>query len=187
MSLITWVLFESFYALAGALALALYLLLVLWRRGGSRRLFVGGCAVAALLLIAQPLVVTQRERAGLILDAVARDIVEGRTNALTGALAPRFTLGALNAREFVEQVERRLRRSPVREARRSRLEILESTGDRFRVETTYVVTLSNEDFGRMVRSRWHVSFEDVDGEWRISSIDRAWLETMEWPIADLLR
>ncbi|MBK8913953.1 MAG: hypothetical protein IPM64_04990 [Phycisphaerales bacterium] len=187
MSFITWVLFESFYALAGVLTILLYVLLVHWRRGGNRNVFLAGCAVAALLLVAQPLVVTKRERAGMILDTVAADLTRGRVAALSTALAPGFLLGEMDAAELTRRVERRLERTPVREARRTRIEVVESGAGRFRVDASYVVTFSNEDFGRTVRSRWHIGFEEVDGEWRISSIDRAWLETMEWPIADLLR
>ena len=187
MSLITWLLFESFYALAGVLALVLYGLLVYWRRGGDRRPLLFGIPIAVALLITQQLVVTQREHAAQILTRIERDLEQRSTTALRAALSPNFAAGALDATELVDGVTSRLRTLRLANIRRTALNLTSSSADEFVVSASYSSDLSTGDTTGAAHTRWEFEFSRVGGEWKLHSIQRLWIENIEVPLAEALR
>jgi hypothetical protein len=169
---VTWVLFESFPALALVAGLALFGLLAYWRRGGSPRPLLIGLAIVAGLLIAQPLVETKREIAGRILTRIERDVVAGRTMALSAALAGAFRAAAMDRAAFVDYARAKLERVRVRSVDRGRMQIEALGPERFVAIVPYQATVDAREWGGgVVPSRWRITFGRDAGAWKITTID----------------
>lgn len=186
MGTLTWILFESPAVLGGLLGLVLFFLLVLWRRGGSARPLLIGAAAAAALMTVQFAVVTHRERAAAILDAIARDFEKGRSATLRTALASDFSAGKLHGEpltrgRFVEYVEELLKRTDVVWTQRVDLEITSSASDAFAIEAGYLAEIATSDARGAFRSRWALTFTRTPDGWRISSIEPVSVEGLNTP------
>jgi hypothetical protein len=184
--MLTWVLLESPAALGAVLGLVLFVLLVLWRRGGPVRPLLIGVCVSVVLLVIQFAVVTHRERAIAALDAIAADLEKGRSGALAAALAADFAAGelrgdALTRARFVEYVEELLKRIDVVWTQRVDLEMLNSTADGFVVEAGYVAEIATGEARGAFRSRWALTFAKFADGWRIAVIEPVTIEGMPAP------
>ena len=181
MNVLTWFLFESAPALAAVLGVALFVLLVYWRRSGQVRPLLVGLAVAAVLLLIQRLVVTQREQAGRILKSIETDIVASRTGALEAALAPDFEAGELDRDAFLAVVRRQLERAKVRWVDRWRLAVQESEAQRFVVEVFYTADIATEVYTGTTSASWSITFVRTPAGWKIASVQPVRVEGMSNP------
>jgi hypothetical protein len=170
---VTHVLFESTLALGAILGLAVFALLVHWRRMLKPRPFLIGLGLSVALLIVQAAVVTRREHAERIMRAVERDIVASRSAALSAALSDRFRIAETgwDRADFLDLVERYMARVDVRTLRRRRLEIRRSEGNEFQIYVSYLADVSGRDFGTTVLTRWFITFVRENGAWRIVTIE----------------
>lgn len=181
MSAMIWFFFESALALAAVLGVALFVLLVYWRRGGSARPLLVGLAVAIALLVMQRLVVTQREQAGRILKSIEMDITASRTAALAAALAPDFDADGLDRDEFLALVHRQLEHVKVRWVDRWRLEVRESEAERFVVEAVYMADITAEIYSGAASGSWSVTFVRTPTGWKIACVQPLRIEGMSNP------
>jgi hypothetical protein len=170
MNWLVWFLFESLGALGAVLGVALFVLLVHWRRTGRSRPLLIGLAIAAVLLVTQALVVTQRERAARILAPIERDVVASRTTALEAALAPDFTAGDLDREQFLAFARRQFQRLRVRWLDRWALQVDESQAARFVASATYVADIAGDAYAGSVQSRWAITFVRTPAGWRIANL-----------------
>lgn len=188
MSLVTWVLFESFYALAAGLALSLYVLLVYWRRSGKVRPLLIGLVAASAMLVMQQVVVTQREHAGRILRHIEQDIERHRVDALRDSLSATFAADRYEASSLVAAVEQRLKTLRISNITRNSLEVTASDQDRFTVRASYTCDLgSAEMYNGPLHTRWDFGFTREGGLWKLNSIDNLWVETLQFPLTEALR
>ena len=170
MSGLTWFFCESVPALGAVLGVALFVLLVYWRRSGRVRPLLAGVTVAAVLLLVQWLVVTQREHAGRILKSIETDIVASRTGALAAALAPNFETDGLDRDAFLAYVRRQLERIKVRWVDRWRLEVAESEADRFVATAVYTADVIAEVHAGTVSGTWSITFIRTPAGWKIARV-----------------
>lgn len=188
MSGLTWLLFESPLALGAVLLLVLYGFLVYWRRGGRRGVFLGACVIAAGLLLTQQLVVTQREHARAVLRPIEQDLEAGRTAALQAALASDFSAGAYDRKQLVDAVARRLHTLRLRNIEQTSLEVEPGPGERFDAVAAYTCNVLGSEWGNQsLRTRWRFEFVQEVGAWRLAAIRSVWVETIEMPLAEVLR
>lgn len=179
-----WLFLESFPALAVALFLVNFFLLVYWRRSNRPRPLLIGLAAAIMLLGIQGLVVTRHEHSARALNAIVREIPLRRIDALAAALAADFDGDGMDRDAFVEFAQAGLDRVRIEQLHRTRLEIVRSEGDEFVVEVVYLSdTLIGEVFDGYLKSEWEVTFVRRAGEWRIGGI-RA-LEINNVPVEDI--
>ncbi len=181
MDWLTWLLLESPAALGTLLGLTLFVLLVRWRRGGSPRPLVVALAVSVVLLVTQALVVTHRERAAHVLDAIAADIVRARTGALAAALDEQFDAGRhrgepLTRARFVEDVQALLRRISVVWVQRTDLDITGRQPGRFVAEAQYLAEINYDQLSGTFRSRWAVTFARTAHGWQIVQIEPMFID-----------
>ncbi len=170
MSWLTWILLESKLALAIPLGTTLFALLVHWRRGGNPRPLLVGLAASIILFTLQTLVVTKREHAGQTLDAIAADLIAGRTTALQAALAPSFQTDNLDRDAFLRFVADRLRQTDILWARRTRLHIEPSAADRFTAIAAYTAEIQVAGIPMHFPSTWAITFQRVIDDWQITDI-----------------
>jgi hypothetical protein len=170
MSVLTWFFFESVPALAAPLGVALFVLLVYWRRGGSARPLLMGLAAAAALLLTQQLVVTQREQAGRILKTIETDIVVSKTTALAAALAPEFDARGLDRDAFLDLVRRQLEHVKVRWVDRWQLAVRESASERFVAEVTYSADITADVYSGPATGTWAITFIRTPAGWKIDCV-----------------
>lgn len=188
MGWLLWLLFESFAALAAACAIACFIALVGWRRGGRPRNLLAVMAISAVLMLANLAVTTHRERAAALLDAIARDVIAGRTAALERALAADFDAGALRGQPldraaFLELVRRLLVDVDIIAARRTELVVESSTADKVAVAAAYLSEASFAEFRGSFRSRWRLTLSAGPGGWRIARIEPLFVDglpTASW-------
>ncbi|MBK9127248.1 MAG: hypothetical protein IPM13_05565 [Phycisphaerales bacterium] len=181
MDWLTWLLLESPAALGTLLGLTLFVLLVRWRRGGSPRPLVVALAVSVVLLVTQALVVTHRERAAHVLDAIAADIARARTGALAAALDEQFDAGRhrgepLTRARFVEYVQALLRRINVVWVQRTDLDITGRQPGRFVAEAQYLAEINHDQLSGTFRSRWAVTFARTAHGWQIVQIEPMFID-----------
>ena len=167
-----WLFLESLPALAIALGLTLFGLLVYWRRGGSPRPLLIGLAITAVLLGVQAVIETPREVATRMLIRIERDVVAGRATALAAALAPQFRTEGMDRTAFIEFARQKIQQVRVRSVDRGECRIEERTGDRFVASVNYQTNVDVRDWGAaFVPSHWRITFGRTDAGWRIVTID----------------
>lgn len=173
MNFLVWLLFESTPALAGCLAVVLFVLLVHWRRTLKPRPFLIGLAVAVVLLVVQALVVTRREHADRILGRIETDIVASRMEALATALAPGFYIPETDwdRARFLDRVQQYMERVDVRTLIRRQLEVEAGEADRFQIEVSYLADVSAANYAGAVFSRWRITFVEVGDQWQILTVE----------------
>lgn len=181
------VLFESPLILGIALGFINFVLLVLWRRGGSPRPLVLGLFVAAGLLLAQALIVTNRERAGMVMRPIERDLVASRMDALPLALAFDFAAGEMEQGEFLALVREQLRRVRITWIRRTALEVVRAGTESFVAEVAYLAEIDARDYRGPVRSRWRLAFRRDEEGWRIVTIEPISLDGIPADWSDISR
>lgn len=171
MGWLRWLLLESFPALAIALFLVNFFLLVRWRRTTKPRPLLIGLVLGVILLAVQSLVVTRHELAGGILTTIEREMSAARVDALAAALSPAFECDGMGDDEFITFAEDGLKRIDVALIRRMNLSITVSSESSF---VARVVYLSNvrvaEVFDRLIKTVWEVTFVHEGGQWRIERI-----------------
>jgi hypothetical protein len=170
MNWVTWFLFESVAALGAVLGIVLFVLLVHWRRSGRPWPLLIGLGVAAVLLVVQALVVTQREWAARMLDPIEKDLVASRTAALAATLAPDFETGGLDGDRFVAFVRRELQSTKMRWLDRWGLQLQESAADRFVVTTNYSADVTTGGYSGSIPSTWSITFVRTAAGWKIACI-----------------
>ncbi len=186
MTWFTWIFLESALALGAVSGTALFFLLVYWRRGGSVQPLLIGLGVSVVLFAVQALVTTQREHAAGVMQAIEDDLVDAQTAALGQYLAPQFTAGNRDRREFLDHVSARLKQIDIRWLDRKSLKIIESSGDTFAVAVGYFAHVTGE-YGGTVPSVWRIEFTRTPDGWLISQIDclkLAWMENPTWEQID---
>jgi len=176
MDWLVWILFESTAALGIALVTVLFILLVLWRRGGQPKPLLVGLIASIVLLSVQALVTTKREHAGRALDAIEADLAESRADALAEALADTFNAGQLGARpldrdRFIRFVQKQLARIEIRWVDRRRLRIDSAGPDQFVVTAQYLAQITSADFAHALTSGWQITFGRTPDGWKITRID----------------
>ncbi len=189
MASLTWIVFESVLALGAVLGLALFVLLVRWRRGGSVRPLLIGLGVSTVLLVMQAVVVTHRERASAALTAIADDFEKGRTTALETQLGSEFAAGtlygeALTRARFLELIRDLLAEIRVVRTQRVDLDVETAASDGFVVEVGYLAEISKGENRGVFRSRWALTFARTAEGWRIVSIEPLSIEGMPTPSWD---
>jgi hypothetical protein len=172
MTWLTWILFESLPALGAALGVALFVLLVLWRRGGSSRPLLIGLAVAAILLLVQTVVVTQREHAIRVLDVIERDVLEARTAGIVAQLAPSFEWQPLRPDEsFAAFAERQFDRVRIQWIDRWLVRVVASQADRFTARVSYTAGVATGGYSGPLQSAWDFTFVRTADGWKIQRIE----------------
>jgi hypothetical protein len=170
MDWLIWLLFESLPALGVALGVALFILLVYWRRSGRGKPLLIGLGVALVLLITQKLVVTQREQARAILDAIERDLERGHSTVLVNALAPDFSTEGLDRESFTGLVQNRLGRVGIKYLSLTSLSTEESDSNQFTVVASYYADVVIDGFRTTLPSTWAITFERTPTGWQIRQI-----------------
>lgn len=169
---VTWLLFESPAGLGVCLGLMLFGLLVHWRRTLKPRPLLVGMAVALVLLIVQKVVVTQREHAGLILDAIQADLLASRPDAIERSLHDPFTAGEMDRDDFVRLVREKLRTVKIYTLSRSELTVTNGGPGEFAVEAAFVSRVSVGEFGQYpIPTRWMLRFVRDGERWKIRQIE----------------
>ena len=170
MNELSWFLFESVAALGAVLGVALFVLLVRWRRTGRARPLLIGLVAAMLLLALQALVVTRREHAARILTSIERDVVASRATTLEAVLVPDFTALDLERDEFLAYVRRQFQALKIRWLDRWALQVGESEADRFVATATYLADISGDAYAGSIQSRWAITFVRTPAGWGIAQI-----------------
>lgn len=186
MNWLSWLLLESFPALAGLLFLLNFALLVRWRRTLRARGFLIGLAVSAILLGVQNFVTTPRERALAMLMPIERELPLGHTQALATELDESFSAGGLTRAQLLDAIRAELREFRVVSLRRVDLRIESAAGDEMRVVAAYVAQLAGRDMSGTMRSRWQITLRHAAGGWRIAAIEPLFVDGLESPTWDAL-
>jgi hypothetical protein len=172
MDTLQWILLESRLALGVIVALALFALVVHWRRTLRARPLLIGLGVAFGLFVLQTAVTTRREHAASLLGRLEQRVVESDADGILPLLSPGFRAGSWDADEFLEFVRAQMRWLDVASVRRTRTEFVESNADAFAAEVAYTATVSAEQFRGFVESVWWIEFgRTADGGWGISGIE----------------
>lgn len=172
MSWLRWVLLESLPALAVVLFIVNFWLLVWWRRGGSPRPLLSALVCSAILLGVQFAVVTQREHAARVLDAIERGVPRADVASLSTALSRDFVAGPMSRDQFIDLARSRLMDFKVTTIRRMTLDVTDSTSDRFVALASYQCDVAHPDIGSIwVATGWRFTFVRNDGVWQIAEID----------------
>lgn len=187
MDMLKFVLFESLLALGIGLGLLLFVLLVLWRRGGSVRPLLVGLAASAALLLMQALVVTHRERAGLVMRPIERELLISGVGALQATLAPGFSAGDMSREEFLALVRAQLGRVRINWLRRTAVEVVRESERAFEAEVAYLAEADAREYRGAVRSRWRIGFRRDELGWQIISIEPVSLDGVPANWSDILR
>lgn len=168
---LTWLLFESRPALATVLGVALFVLLVYWRRTGRGRPLWIGLALAGGLVVVQELVVTRREQAGRMLHAIEQDLLASRTTALESLLAEDFDAGEdLDRAAFLALVRAHLEIIRFRWLDRLRLRVVERAGGEFGVLVNYRADVVGFLSTGAMLSEWRLRFAWREQRWQITHI-----------------
>lgn len=171
MAWLTWLLLESRPALLVLVTLALFALLIYWRRTGRGRPLWVGLALAGGLVVIQELVVTRREHAGRMLHAIEQDLLASRTTALEAALADDFDAGEdLDRAAFLAYVRAHLEVIHIRWLDRLRLRVVASAGGEFAVLVSYHADVTGFLATGAVISEWRLHFAWREPRWRITHI-----------------
>ena len=170
METLSWLFFESTWALTALLGIVLFFLVVHWRRSGSVRPLLIGLGVAAVLLILQIVVVTPRERAAAMLHDVELDVLEGRTERLAGLLAPDFSALNMGPPEFVRFVRGRMDVIKVLALQQTHLKLVAASPTRIVVDADYWASVVCNDYKGEFPSQWHVTFKRTPEGWRIADV-----------------
>ncbi|MBI5865703.1 MAG: hypothetical protein HZB38_14580 [Planctomycetes bacterium] len=177
MSVLAWVFLESPAALGVLAGLALFGLLVHWRRTLRSRPLLIGLLVAAASFALQNAVVTQREQAGRILDAIQKDLLQSRPDAIVRNVGDPFRAGGMDREEFLQLVSRKLRSVRIYSLSRFDLVITRSAPDEFEVAAGFLSRINMSEFGDLpLRTRWMLGFARTPDGWRIRQIEPVSLE-----------
>lgn len=179
--------FESPLLLAAVAFLPLFFLLVYWRRTLRPAPLLVALGATAAILIAQIVVVTNREQAARILDRVERDLLRASVVELTGALSSDFVGMGAPRPEFVSFATAQIERVRIIELDRKRLDVVESGSRRFVAIVGYWAEVQLRDYNGPLRSRWRIEFSRADDGWRISRIDAEEIEGISAPTIATLR
>lgn len=171
MSALRWILFESPAALGALCMLTLFGLLVHWRRSLNPRPLLVGLALAVVLFVVQAVVVTDRERARLVMRPIELGLMNHDVAPLEAALAPAFAAGPRDRTAFIDYVQHQLQRLDLRTVRLRRVVIDKSTRGRFVATLFYTADIRGEDFDGTLTSLWRITFEQTDDGWKISGIE----------------
>lgn len=171
MDLLKWILFESSVALGVLCGLALFALLVHWRRRLRPRPLLIGLAVTVALFIAQATVVTDRERVFEIMRPIERAIVAGRVEPLGRALSPRFVAGERDREEFLDYVERQFDRGEVHSVRLRDVQVEQSESGRFTAILRYSADVEMREHKGYLPTAWLIRFVREEEGWRIEAIE----------------
>lgn len=181
MDWLIWLLFESLLALAIVLFIIDFCLLVYWRRRGRARPLLIGLTLSVVLLIVQALVVTRTEQAQRVLAGIEDDILHAHTEHLAAALAPDFTAGRMDAREFVAFVQRQYDHVRVRALNANQWQIRDDGPGRFVASVAYQGDIVLNEYAGMIRTRWDITFIRTDAGWRILAIEPTYIDGLEPP------
>lgn len=172
MYLLTWVFLESVVALCVILGLMLFGLIVHWRRSLNPRLLLAGLGVAIILLLIQKSIVTQREHAGLILDAIQKDLLQSRPDAIERSLADPFRAGEMDRGQFLNVVKTQLRKVRIHQISRGSMRQTTSEPGAFQVDASFSARVDSTEYGaNLVPSTWQLGFVKTAEGWRISQIE----------------
>jgi hypothetical protein len=169
---LTWLFLESPAALGTCLGLMLFGLLVYWRRTLKPRPLLVGLAVTIVLLLVQKVVVTQREHAGLILDAIQSDLLASRSDAIERSLHDPFTAGRMDREDFLRLVREKLRTVRIITLARSALVVTKREPAAFEVKAAFASRVNVGEFGRYpIPTSWMLRFERQGERWTIRQIE----------------
>lgn len=189
-----WILLESPAALAALLALALFFLLVHWRRTLQARPLLVGLGLAVALLALQAVVVTPRERFVQMMLPVQRAVLQGDVDALGRALTPDFVAGDMDKPRFLDFARTQLNRVRVSSLRRltTRVTPTETATDAWHAIVGYSGAVTTADWqGQLVTASWDIWFHRApDGTHRITRIEPRRINGQEigrWATLELLR
>ncbi|RMF86045.1 MAG: hypothetical protein D6744_00405 [Planctomycetota bacterium] len=171
MNLLRWLFLESTPALAIVLAVALFVLLVYWRRTLRARPLLIGLAAAAALLTLQAVIVTPREHALALMRVVERDVVDGRTDGLAAALGRGFEAGERDREAFLDFVHRQQQRVHVHSVRRGSARVEKQAGDSLTLLMQYGARVTSAGYSGSIPSVWRITFERQGKAWRITRIE----------------
>lgn len=189
---VQWFLFDSALALSLTAFAGLFVLFVLWRRGGSPRPLLIGLVVTAVLLVVEALVVTPREHADRVLAPLENDLLAGRLDVLPDLLADDFQAGdssdgLFDRGEFVAAARKTLRGMEMRWLTRSNLEVQSHSPARIIARAVYLCNLRTNAFAGTVKSAWRIEFVRVGDAWKIGRIDPPEIDGYQMPHWNFLR
>ena len=172
MNTLSWLLFESKLGLGAILVVAMFILLVHWRKTLKPRPFLIGLGLSLVLLIVQNVVVTRREQADHTMREIETAVLESRPDGIRPFLAGRFRISENNwdADDFVGEVGDWMRVVDVRTLSRRALRIESSSDDEFQIYVSYMADVSHRSYSGTTLSRWAITFVPDDDAWRISEI-----------------
>ncbi len=170
MATVTWILLESLPVLGGILFVVLFFLLVRWRQGGTARPLLIGLVVALALLLVQAVVVTNRERAILVMRPIERGLLARDAQPVVDALHADFLADRMDATGFGEFVRAQLGNIQVHRLWRSETVVTDSDAQGFVARLTYYAELTARDVRRPLTSVWDLRFEPDQAEWKIRDI-----------------
>ena len=164
---------ESQLMLGAILAVAIFVLLVHWRRTLKPRPLLIGLAVSIILLIVQAAVVTRRERADIIMTRIEKAVLVSKADGVGAEISARFRVETpeMDRARFVELVRVYMQRVDVRTLARRKLEVVSGTPERFEALVSYFAEINAGDYSGPAQSRWRIIFVKEADRWRIISIE----------------
>jgi len=178
---LVWLFGESALSLWIVAALANFWVLVYWRRSGRVRPLLIGLATAAVLLVVEQLVVTQREHADRILTKIATGLENGSAAAFGDALSVDFRAGSRDADEMTEWVQAQLGRIDVVKAHRTALSVRRISADRCEASASYFADVAARGgFSGYTQSRWTFTLVRTPEGWKVRSIAPPWVDGVQF-------
>ncbi len=173
MSFLTTLLFESAVMLGLLCVAVCAVLLVLWRRTGSpgRRNALGiAVPASAVLLVAQALVRTDRERAIALMEDLAAAVQEPDFARIEQAIDADYRDGRDTRETLIRTIHERLTRYTIQRVGLSAFEF-ESAGDEAAIRFRVICDLrSGDNFVANMPSRWEVRLVRREGQWAVRAI-----------------
>ena len=168
-----WLLLENRIALLTVVAFAEFWLLwawARWRTRRTRRLALGGLVVGCLLLIAQTLVVTDREKISSVCREMACAIEEGDVQGVGEHIAEEFAVDSIDREALLASLARILTQVRVEEPRLSGFDV-SVDGDQAHANFQARCRLVSSEFFEGGRpSRWELTFLWLGDRWRVIAI-----------------
>ena len=165
--------FEDRIALLTTLALVEFVLLWAWARWRTRRtrqLASGGFVAACLLLAAQSLVLTDREKIITVCKEMACAIEEGDVDGVGEHIAQEFVVGSIDRETLLAALRRILAQVRVEDPRLRRFEVTVGGGRGHADFHARCRLVTPDAVESALLTGWRLTFEHIDDRWQVVEI-----------------
>jgi hypothetical protein len=171
--MLTWIFLESTVALGVLSALAMFVLLVMWRRSLNPRPLLIGLLLTAMLFAIQGLVTTPREHFNAMMGPVERGVEDSDAAAVSRPFFADFSAGDMNRESFTGWVAAQLARIDVAAVRRLRSQVEPDGDSAWVAEAAYSGMITTPEIrGQLITCSWRIWFRrEPDGKYVITRIE----------------